>query len=109
MGKLTLAVVLVAGAVWAGTALAGTNSPQPARAANDEQIVKQLRAINSQLRKLTYAVGNRYGAVNSRLDGIADAIDITNTRIGTGISDSDSVLGLLKATCDAIGTPVYCH
>jgi hypothetical protein len=109
-------VMLVAAgvAVWVGVALAaaqpGGESSATAAAAKNRGVVRELRAMKRELRKLNDNIGSQQtgGRVVERLGRIEASLGQTNARIGESTADVSSVRGLLRAICLSLAAPEDC-
>jgi hypothetical protein len=111
--KYGLALVAAGVAVWVGLALAAAQpggESSATAAAKNRGVVRELRAMKRELRKLNDNIGSRQagGRVVERLGRIEASLSQTNARIGESTTDVTSVRGLLRAICLSLAAPEDC-
>jgi hypothetical protein len=110
--KYGFALVAAGVALWVGLALAAAQpgGDSSATAAANRPVVRELRSMKRELRKLNDNIGSRQagGRVLERLGRIEASVGQTSARIGESTMDLGSVRGLLKAICLSLALPEEC-
>lgn len=97
--RSVIGIAAVTAALGIAAAFGASHDSQPQAATSaDKAVLAQLKGIRKELQKN-----------NTQLKENNSQLTQVNRAIGIGSFDRDTVRGLLKATCDAVGMPVYCH